>query len=84
VTPVQPQGAADVLVTHASPREPVWEYILTPSVAMENFAVLAQGICLVGHTHKPAIYRWQCYETLAEGVSDLHQMATVDYAAAEP
>jgi predicted phosphodiesterase len=84
VTPVQPQGAADVLVTHASPREPVWEYILTPSVAMENFAVMAQGVCLVGHTHKPAIYRWQCYETLAEGVSDLHQMATVDLLQPNP
>ena len=78
VTPVRPDGASDVLITHASPREPVWEYILTPSVAMENFAVCDAALCLVGHTHKPAIYRWQCYDTLAEDVSDLHRMATVD------
>jgi predicted phosphodiesterase len=83
-TPLQPEGAGAVLITHASPREPVWEYILTPSVAMENFAVTAVSLCLVGHTHKPALYRWQCYETLADGVSDLHQMATVDLLQPNP
>lgn len=57
--PVQPDGASSFLVTHASPREPVWEYILTPGIALENFAAFGQAACLVGHTHKPAIYRWQ-------------------------
>lgn len=48
-----------VAITHASPREPVWEYILTPSIAMENFAIFHGQICLFGHTHRPAVYRWQ-------------------------
>ncbi len=78
--PVQPEQAEDILITHASPREPVWEYVLTPSVAMENFAEFAESICFVGHTHKPAIYRWQLHDNLepADG-QDAHQDATVDY-----
>jgi len=57
--PISPEDAPDFLITHASPREPVWEYILSPGIALENFAVFEQPFCLVGHTHKPAIYRWQ-------------------------
>lgn len=59
--PVTPEDALSFLITHASPREPVWEYILSPGIAMENFAVFEQRYCLVGHTHKPAIYRWQLH-----------------------
>lgn len=57
--PIQPPNLDTFLITHASPREPVWEYVLTPSIAMENFSVFLEQVCLVGHTHKPAIYRWQ-------------------------
>ena len=62
--PVRPSDQAKMLLTHASPREPVWEYILTPSVALENFALFTQEICLVGHTHKPVIYELTLQETL--------------------
>ena len=74
--PVAPEGAPDFLVTHASPREPVWEYIFTPSIAMENFAVFSQSVCLVGHTHKPAIYRWQLEPNRHNGRRD-QEVATV-------
>ncbi len=57
--PARPLPAHSLLLTHASPREPVWEYILTPTVALENFAAFDEEICLVGHTHKPAIYAWR-------------------------
>ncbi|MEM7126580.1 MAG: metallophosphoesterase family protein [Chloroflexota bacterium] len=59
--PLNPPNADTVLATHASPREPVWEYVLTPSIAMENFALFEEPICFVGHTHKPAIYRWRLH-----------------------
>jgi predicted phosphodiesterase len=67
--PIQPPGTQDrsILVTHASPREPVWEYILTPTVALENFAAFDERVCLVGHTHKPAIYRWQYFQLPPDG-----------------
>jgi predicted phosphodiesterase len=57
--PVRPIEGESLLLTHASPREPVWEYVLTPTVALENFAAFDEAICLVGHTHKPAIFRWR-------------------------
>ncbi len=84
--PVRP--APNVLITHASPREPVWEYILTPTIAMENFAVFDQAICLVGHTHKPAVYRWRLHPARNGGASDTATaataIATVDYLQPQP
>lgn len=59
--PVHPLADKALLLTHASPREPVWEYILTPKVAMENFLSFNEQICLVGHTHKPVVYNWQMH-----------------------
>jgi len=43
-------------MAHASPREPVWEYILDANVAYANFAHFSSQICLVGHTHIPLIF----------------------------
>lgn len=57
--PVRPVPTKSLLLTHASPREPVWEYILTPTLALQNFAAFEEQICLVGHTHKPAIFQWK-------------------------
>jgi hypothetical protein len=34
---------------------------LTPNVAWENFRCFEQQICMVGHTRRPAIYRWRTY-----------------------
>jgi predicted phosphodiesterase len=47
---------ADMLVepftlAHASPRHPVWEYILDRSTAVANLPYLDTPYCLVGHTH---------------------------------
>ena len=77
--PVQPEAAQDILITHASPREPVWEYILTPSTALENFAVFSQSICLVGHTHKPAVFRWRLHSEPDPIDEEIHTVATVDF-----
>ena len=76
--PVRPSQASEFLITHASPREPVWEYILTPGIAMENFAIFSEEICLVGHTHKPAIYRWRLFDSDERG-NENGLVATVDY-----
>lgn len=77
-SPIHPAAAQDILVTHASPREPVWEYILSPSTAMENFAVFGESVCLVGHTHKPAIFRWQLHAPIGDG-GNAQQPATVNH-----
>ncbi len=46
-------------LVHGSPRQPIWEYILYPSVANSNFAYFDTQICFVGHTHTPVIYRYE-------------------------
>ncbi|MBC8077644.1 MAG: metallophosphoesterase family protein [Chloroflexales bacterium] len=39
------------VTAHGSPREPVWEYLLMPDQALENFALFSAQVCLIGHSH---------------------------------
>jgi predicted phosphodiesterase len=41
----------DAAVYHASPRDPVWEYVLWPDQAAECIAVQAARVSLIGHSH---------------------------------
>jgi diadenosine tetraphosphatase ApaH/serine/threonine PP2A family protein phosphatase len=54
--PSQPLEAEGYTLTHASPRDPIWEYIMYPSVALANFDHFTTRCCLVGHTHVPALH----------------------------
>ena len=45
-----------VTLAHGSPRNPIWEYILTPFSAAANFAEFDTPACLVGHSHIPLIF----------------------------
>ncbi len=47
---------AGLLLVHGSPRDPIWEYMVSPYIAAQNLAHCAEKHCLVGHTHQPAIY----------------------------
>ncbi len=47
----------DFCLAHGSPREPVWEYITDTGVACTNFEHFSTPVCLVGHTHVPALFR---------------------------
>jgi predicted phosphodiesterase len=46
------------MLAHGSPRDSVWEYILDPFIASENFQAgeFVTTFCLVGHTHVPVLY----------------------------
>lgn len=46
----------DLTLVHGSPRDPVWEYLLDAASANENFAYFDTRVCLVGHTHVPAVF----------------------------
>jgi len=46
----------DFTLVHGSPREPVWEYLLSVSNAKENFASFQSQFCLVGHSHVPLVF----------------------------
>ena len=46
----------DFTLAHGSPREPIWEYVLSISDARVNFEYFHTRACLVGHTHVPLIF----------------------------
>jgi diadenosine tetraphosphatase ApaH/serine/threonine PP2A family protein phosphatase len=49
---LRPEGVRyEVGLYHASPRDPVWEYVLSPSQAAACFAVQATRLGLIGHSH---------------------------------
>lgn len=43
-------------LVHASPRQPIWEYLLDEGAAAQNFLLLNTPYCFVGHTHTPVIF----------------------------
>jgi diadenosine tetraphosphatase ApaH/serine/threonine PP2A family protein phosphatase len=49
---LRPQGAEDgVGLYHASPRDPVWEYVLSSLLAELCLDAAPQRVCMVGHSH---------------------------------
>jgi diadenosine tetraphosphatase ApaH/serine/threonine PP2A family protein phosphatase len=45
-----------VLLVHASPREPIYEYVLDAATAEANLLLLQDRVCFHGHTHVPGIF----------------------------
>jgi len=58
-------------LVHGSPREPLWEYIISKSIALRNFAFFKSPFCLVGHSHAPAVFKADDDEDLGEKISTL-------------
>jgi len=48
----------DFTLVHGSPREPIWEYLISTSSAKQNFAYFQSQFCLVGHSHVPLVFRY--------------------------
>jgi len=46
----------DFTLVHGSPREPIWEYLISTSLARENFTYFRSQFCLVGHSHVPLAF----------------------------
>ena len=44
-------------LVHGSPRDPIWEYLISTSIARENFTFFQSQYCLVGHSHVPLVFR---------------------------
>ena len=47
----------ELTAVHGSPRDPIWEYITSTSIAAANFDSFETRLCLFGHTHLPVVYR---------------------------
>ena len=46
----------DMLLVHASPRDPVWEYVQTETQAYENLLEFEEQLCFNGHSHVPEVF----------------------------
>jgi diadenosine tetraphosphatase ApaH/serine/threonine PP2A family protein phosphatase len=57
-----------ITLVHASPRDPIWEYIVTREIARDNLAFIETPICLNGHSHMPVMFRkpWDGLKILEE------------------
>ncbi len=61
----RPEGRREgVELFHASPRDPVWEYVLSAEAAAASFDATRSQVVLVGHSHVPLAI------SLADGVLD--------------
>jgi predicted phosphodiesterase len=61
----------DITLVHGSPRNPVWDYIMDFMTAERMFQFFDTRICMVGHTHVPAIWK--------ENESDSPKGLVLDY-----
>jgi diadenosine tetraphosphatase ApaH/serine/threonine PP2A family protein phosphatase len=48
----------DFTLVHGSPREPIWEYLLSIREAEENRAHFETKFCLIGHSHVPLVFKY--------------------------
>jgi diadenosine tetraphosphatase ApaH/serine/threonine PP2A family protein phosphatase len=49
--------AGDFTLVHGSPRDPLWEYLLSIPAARLSLGAFTTPHCLVGHTHYPLVFR---------------------------
>ena len=50
-----------VTLVHGSPRDPIWEYVVTPADAANALNSIETPICLVGHSHVQITFRLPTY-----------------------
>jgi diadenosine tetraphosphatase ApaH/serine/threonine PP2A family protein phosphatase len=66
-------------LVHGSPREPIWEYILSPQIARINFSYFETQFCLVAHSHITFIFDY----SNQNGVCQLRQLPEELYLSDE-
>ncbi|MCD6577590.1 MAG: metallophosphoesterase family protein [Anaerolineaceae bacterium] len=74
----------NVTLVHGSPRNPVWEYVMDYMTAMRVFSYFETRICMVGHTHVPAIWKEDAEKTPSTPVIDYHKTAILSKAILNP
>lgn len=72
----QIENRGEFTLVHGSPRDPIWEYMVSKSQAEENFDCFKNRYLLVGHSHEPLAFRLEeegrvAYIKLAEGLGQV-------------
>ncbi len=61
-------------VAHGSPREPIWEYLLSTEAAAANFEAFHEDICFIGHSHVQLGFRQRYgYDRVERFLPDLQR-----------
>lgn len=47
----------EVTLVHGSPRNPVWDYVMDMVTAIQMFPYFDTRLCMLGHTHVPALWK---------------------------
>jgi predicted phosphodiesterase len=67
---LEPQGErSGVQLFHASPRDPVWEYVLSEPVVRTALELTTSQLVLVGHSHVPIALQLSGDDALAGGLA---------------
>ncbi|MDY6917588.1 MAG: metallophosphoesterase family protein [Chloroflexota bacterium] len=45
-------------IVHGSPREPIWEYVVSARTALASFDSFDTNYCLIGHSHMPLVFEY--------------------------
>lgn len=60
-------------LVHGSPRNPIWEYLISPDLAAANLSHFQTSYCLVGHSHLPLLFHFE------DGPSEKCRMAVMKH-----
>ena len=63
----------DITLVHGSPLNPVWDYVMDYMTAIRMFPAYDTRICMVGHTHVPAIWKEGEEKRGTSSVMDYHK-----------
>jgi diadenosine tetraphosphatase ApaH/serine/threonine PP2A family protein phosphatase len=63
----------DITLVHGSPRNPVWDYVMDFMTATRMFSYFETRVCIVGHTHVPAIWKEESQKAPFGPMMDFHQ-----------
>lgn len=63
----------DITLVHGSPRNPVWDYVMDFRTAMHMFTYFETRVCLLGHTHVPAIWQESATKAPTAPVMDFYK-----------
>jgi predicted phosphodiesterase len=64
---------ARMTLLHASPRDPIWEYVVEAEEAARCYPFFQTRHCLMGHTHLPLVFRRAADGTVTVGAPEAGQ-----------
>lgn len=74
----------DITLVHGSPRNPVWDYVMDYMTAVRMFSYFNTRICMLGHTHVPAIWKEDAKRPPTRPVMDFHKTPVLSKTILNP